>query len=196
MIESISVIAAIALLYVLKKIFEPAPIKKIPPDSVLKGYRLFYTDQKVKQREADVIYSKLLQSERYNLQGKPDYILRKGNKYVPMELKSGSIGDAGIPHDGDVMQLVAYFLIIEDLYRGRVSGGRIIYKDVAFVVRNTRSLRKALFKRVKRMRTMLKTGKGIACPSFQHCRFCIARDSVCEFYPDKGTESTRATPKR
>ena len=185
MVEIISVVIIFALVFVIKKIFEPPHIKRIDPDLALKGYKLFYTDQKVKERQDGVVYSKLLQSEKYDLQGKPDYIVRKGKQYIPVELKSGTVGDANFPHDGDVMQLVAYFLIIEDLYNGRVRVGRIIYKDATFVVRNTRSIRRTLFKRLKRMRAMLKTGKGTACPSFQHCRFCIARDSVCEFYPHK-----------
>lgn len=185
MIEIVSIASILTVLYLIQNIFEPAPVKKIDPSSTLKGYSLFYTDQKVKERQAGVTYSKILQSEKYQLYGKPDYILRKGNKYVPIELKSGSVKDAELPHDGDMMQLIAYFLIIEDMYNGRVRHGRIIYKDAAFIVRNTRSMRKTLFKRLKRMRTMLKTGQESVCPSYQHCRFCIARDSVCEFYPHK-----------
>ena len=57
---------------------------------------------------------KMLRSEKHDLRGKPDYIFKNifTRRLVPMELKSGEVADG--PHHGDIMQLAAYFLIIEE----------------------------------------------------------------------------------
>lgn len=146
------------------------------------GYNLFYTDQNTKDKSPDVIYKKLLYSPKYNIQGKPDFIFKKANRYYPVELKSGSIKDEPMPHLGDLLQLVAYFLIIEDLYGYKVKKGKLIYSDYCFKIRNTRKLRKLFFKTLYDMRDMLKTGEGQATCNFAHCKHCMCRQTVCTFY--------------
>ncbi len=153
-------------------------LKKIAP----LGYSLFYTDQNTNNRKNGVIYKKILYSEKYNIQGKPDFIYKKLNTCYVIELKSGTIKDEPMPHTGDLMQLIAYFLIIEDLYGYRVKKGKIIYSDYCFVVKNTRYLRKYLLNTLKDMRYMLKTGKGTANCSFVHCKHCMCKQTVCTFY--------------
>jgi len=129
---------------------------------------------------ADGKGGKLLRSEKYHLRGKPDYVYRNivTGRLVPMELKSGE-GDNG-PRHGDLMQLIAYFLIIEDAMGKRPRVGFLRYKNAMFKVKNTARLRKALLAVVADMREMLETGHGQANPSFVNCRYCAAKGTVCE----------------
>ncbi len=159
------------------------PIKKLKSKSLAPfGYRLFYTDQNTRTKRNNVIYKRILYSQKYNIQGKPDFIYKKFKTCYIIELKSGSIKDEPMPHTGDLMQLVAYFLIIEDLFGYKVKKGKLIYSDYCFVVRNTRRLRKTVLSILEDMRCMLKTGKGEANCSFVHCRYCMCKNTVCEFY--------------
>ena len=124
---------------------------------------------------------KLLHSEKYNLRGKPDLIFKNiiTGRLVPMELKSGQIKDD--LHNGDIMQLTAYFLIIEDTMGCRPKFGYLRYQNAMFKVKNNRKRRKALLHITSEMRKMLVTGEGKANPSFVNCRYCTAKDTVCKF---------------
>ncbi|KXL53557.1 hypothetical protein CLNEO_07830 [Anaerotignum neopropionicum] len=157
-------------------------MKKIPSSNGMGGYSLIYADQKQNGKK-DEGFGKLLYSAEYELQGKPDYIYKKrfGKGIVPVELKSGSIGESSLPHRGDLLQLGAYFLILEDVYKVRPKFGRLAYQDYIFVVKNTRSLRKEVMKTTKEMREMLLYGVGKANPSFATCRYCICNGTVCKY---------------
>ena len=157
--------------------------KKTKPKLPGMAYRLFYTDEKTTAKKENVIYSKLLYSRKHDISGKPDYIYaeRKGNMLLPVELKSGSIGERLEPRENDLMQLAMYFLIIEDVYKVQPKKGRIIYKDAMFIVRNTKKLRKKIKSVLKDMREMLKTGEQEANASFTTCKKCICRSTVCEY---------------
>ncbi len=162
------------IIYLVSKRVGPAITVKQPRHGV-PGAQIIYSD------EED---NKLLISEKYDLQGKPDYIFQTilGGSYIPVELKSTKLKeDEYYPHEGDLMQLVAYFLIIEDLYGKRPKQGRLIYKNRMFIIKNTRSLRRQLNRYLKEMRRMIKTGKGTALPSFPKCRNCVCRGTVCEW---------------
>lgn len=148
---------------------------KSKPNIFIKGYKIFYADDKNKEAE---ITSKKLVSHKYNISGKPDYIFRRRNNYIPVELKSGKIGDNEHPRAGDLMQLVAYFIIIEENF-GKVPYGKLIYSDSMFIIKNTKKLKKQLIKNTKSMRKMLKTGIGEKEPSFVKCKYCICKGTVC-----------------
>ena len=171
------ILSLILLVYLRKQNWS---IKKVPSSNVMRGYTLIYADQKQgKKNEKD--FGKLLYSSEYELQGKPDYIFKKrfGKRIVPVELKSGSIGDDPLPHKGDLLQLGAYFLILADVYKVTPKFGRLVYQDFMFVVKNTRSLRKEVQKTTKEMREMLIYGVGKANPSFVTCRYCVCNGTVC-----------------
>ncbi len=158
------------------------PIKKTKSKKLAPfGYRLFYTDQNTKHKNPKVIYKKLLFSEKYNIQGKPDFVYKKFNKCYIIELKSGYIKDSPMPHTGDLMQLVSYFLILEDLGY-KVKKGKLIYKDYSFIVKNTKHIKNHLLNIINDMRNMLKTGDGNPTCSFVHCKYCMCRQTVCDFY--------------
>lgn len=172
------------LLYLLR--LKSKPVRKVKLITVAPlGYKLFYTDETPKKRKKKVIYKKILYSKKYNIQGKPDFIYKKGNKCFVVELKSGKIKNNDMPYFGDLMQLVSYFLIVEDVYGYKVKKGKLIYSDCAFVVKNTKSLRRQVLEIIDSMRNMLKTGYGYANPSFIHCRYCMCRQTVCTHYKTK-----------
>ncbi len=146
-----------------------------------KNYSIFYQDKKT--NDPDIMSSVLLVSDKYNLQGKPDYILRHNKKdiYIPVELKSGSIGEDTMPHTGDFLQLITYFILIEEEFGGKVDFGKLIYKDYMFIVKNDKKYKKQLLNTVKDMRQMIKTGKtkNFKC-SFTQCKHCLCNNTVCE----------------
>ena len=156
-------------------------LRKLPARDTLRGYTLIYADQKGGAGQED--FGKLLYSARYGLQGKPDYVFRSrlGGRIVPVELKSGRIGDALEPHRGDYLQLAAYFLLLEDVYGKRPRFGRLVYADYMFEVRNTAGVRREVLRTMAEMRRMLETGEGHAESSFVHCRHCVCTGTVCEF---------------
>jgi len=148
-------------------------VTQVAPRDTLFLHRLIYQDGKG---------SKLLHSEKYNLRGKPDFIFKSivTGRLVPIELKSGKAAE--MPRHGDIMQLAAYFLIIEDTMERRPKKGYLRYKDAMFKIKNTARLRKAVTTIMNEMRQMLVTGEGAANPSFVNCRYCAANGTVCEFW--------------
>lgn len=161
-------------------------IKKRTAKQGVPGYSVIYADQKAKGRKEQDSFGKLLYSGKYDIQGKPDYIFKAhfGNRLVPVEIKSGYIGDEDMPHRGDLLQLAAYFLIIEDVYGIRPRYGRLIYSDYMFYVKNTGKLRKEVQGTLFSMRKMLEDGTGEANSSFAQCRYCLCNGTVCEYCKD------------
>lgn len=130
--------------------------------------------------------TKLLVAERLALQGKPDFIfetwIRK--RYIPLEIKSGKLTDDQ-PHLGDMYQLVAYFLIIEEVYGKRPPYGKLVYANKTFTIRNTARLRTNLHHTMKQMRLMLEERyTPAATPDFMKCKHCVCKDTVCEWQGD------------
>jgi CRISPR-associated exonuclease Cas4 len=167
--------AALVLLKLISMAWRGGGIRRVKPTLSLPGYRQFYSDKKHE--------GGLLVSERYGLQGKPDMVYSNsaGTRMIPVELKSGTVGDAAEPREGDLMQLAAYFVIIEDVYGVRPRRGLLIYKDWMFKVKNDRRLRRRLERVISDMRLMLETERGEAEPSFVKCKHCVCRGTVCEY---------------
>ena len=147
------------------------------------GWRLIYSDERGQARRG-VERSKLLRGAKNGLTGKPDMIYRRvfGRGLMPVELKSGAIKGGTAPHDGDLLQLAAYFVLIAETFGIRPRYGRIVYADAAFRVRNTRALRARLADTLARMRRMLEVGAECETPnaSYAACRYCLCKQTVCE----------------
>lgn len=176
----IAIAGLLGLLLLLKK--GKPKIQKLTARDDVRGYALVYADQKQgKKHEED--FGKLLYSAKYELQGKPDYVFQSPilKKIVPVELKSGSIGEEELPHHGDLLQLGAYFLILEDVYGQKPPFGRIVYQDYMFEIKNTAKVRNEVLSTMKEMRDMLQYGVGKAKPSFATCRPCVCNGTVCQF---------------
>jgi CRISPR-associated exonuclease Cas4 len=143
------------------------------------------------QKFAKMIYAdekgaKLLYAPQSDLQGKPDFIFKTWflGRYIPFEIKSATLKEDE-PHQGDLMQLAAYFLIIEEVYGKKPPYGKLVYENKTFKVRNTRALRNELDNILWEMRKMLE-GETYARvePSFIKCKNCICKYTVCEWNED------------
>ena len=94
-------------------------------------------------------------SKRSRLIGKPDYIVRKGNHCIPVEVKSGR----GLhPHESQVLQLAAYCQILEETSEVFVPEGILVYNNVLYTIPFDPKLRFELEAAMKTMRTSLRNG--------------------------------------
>ncbi len=142
--------------------------------------KVIYTDDKG-HSNADKM---MLYNDTYKLSGKPDYILKTiTNKYIPLEVKSSNIGTDAYPRENELMQLVTYFFLCEQNYK-KPKYGYLIYKDYMFKIYNTKKLKKYYLKRLKDLHHLLETGEGMCEPSFTKCRYCVCKNTVCEFCDD------------
>jgi CRISPR-associated exonuclease Cas4 len=102
-----------------------------------------------------------LYSDRLLMVGKPDYLMRdkKGN-VVPVEVKSGDAPRAGRPYESHLMQLAAYFFLIEDVLQRPVPYGLIRYRNRTIRIANTDELRARLMEVIAQMRRLMARGEG------------------------------------
>jgi CRISPR-associated exonuclease Cas4 len=111
--------------------------------------------------DASGLAQELLFSERLNICGKPDYLLKdRSGAIVPVEVKSGNAPRGGEPHESHRMQLAAYFLLIEDALDCAPNHGLIRYRDRTLRVENTDELRDRLLEVINRMREILIEGSA------------------------------------
>ncbi|WP_069998091.1 CRISPR-associated protein Cas4 [Cellulosilyticum sp. I15G10I2] len=132
---------------------------------------------------ADQKGTKLLIAPKLQLQGKPDYIFQTWflKKYIPLEIKSGTLKE-DVPHLGDIYQLAAYFLIIEEVYDKRPPYGKLVYANKTFTIKNTYKIRKQLKYTLTQMRNMLDDSSRVQPEtSYIKCRNCVCHKTVCEF---------------
>lgn len=93
---------------------------------------------------------RILRSRNFGLSGKPDKVMKNGNNVIPYEYKST---DASKPREGHMLQMAAYFVILEENYPdSKVEYGVLKYKNCAFRIENDPRLRGELFKIMDRMR--------------------------------------------
>lgn len=173
-------VGAVILLTVFMGLFGRTGIREIKDMPRFLLWKLVYTDMYTENKREDITYGKILYSEKYDIQGKPDLIYRHritGDLLV-VEIKSGQ---TDWPHNGDLLQVGAYMLIVEDIYSKAPKKAIISYKNKCFVVRNTHFLRRNVQETAGRMRQMLITGKEEANPSFANCRSCVCDQTVCEY---------------
>jgi CRISPR-associated exonuclease Cas4 len=131
----------------------------------------------------DIIYTdldkpaKALFSSKFQISGKPDYIVKdkQQNVLVPVEIKSKN---AKKPHWGHVLQLGAYCLLIEEVYNVSVPFGILVYADgKQHKIKFDKSLRHEVLSVADEMRTCLKNGYVDKGTRFEgRCRYCSVRD--------------------
>jgi CRISPR-associated exonuclease Cas4 len=97
-----------------------------------------------------------LNAPRHGLRGKPDYLLQTDDKaIIPVEVKSSAAPSSGQPHDGHVLQLAAYFLLIEEALDETAPYGLIRYRNRTLRILNAPQLRARLLNTLRRMRAQL-----------------------------------------
>lgn len=95
-------------------------------------------------------------SKRLLMAGKPDYLIKDRNgDLIPVEVKSSNAPRAGRPYESHLMQLAAYFLLLEDVLQRPVPYGLIRYRNRTMRVANTDELRVRLMDVIAQMRRLM-----------------------------------------
>jgi len=138
--------------------------------------------------DARVVYSdtgawarleKPLFSRRYQLTGKPDYIVEdETGATIPVEVKPSRT--ARQPRHSDTMQLMAYGILVEEKFGRRPAYGLLKYRDEVFRIEFTDALRAELFAILEDMRRA-RRAKNVARSHAEavKCRYCGYREA-CE----------------
>lgn len=95
--------------------------------SGLPAGRVVYVDDRDWRRPPEP-----LRTERYGLVGRPDYLMRRGRTIIPVEVKPTRVAEA--PYEGDLLQLAAYCLLVEEAYGATPPYGLLRYRDRTFEV--------------------------------------------------------------
>lgn len=85
--------------------------------------------------------SPLLQSERYGIRGRPDYILKRGESYIPVEKKTGRTPKG--PLFSHIVQLIAYCTLVGEAF-GPVPYGIIDYEEKKYSIDNSDELQETV----------------------------------------------------
>lgn len=108
--------------------------------------KIVYTDL---DKPAEPLFSKHLW-----LTGKPDYIVKAGSEYIPVEAKT-TIADE--PYRNHIMQLASYCLLLEEKYGQVIPFGVIAYGDGRqFKIPLTETLKKDILDTLDKMRLQLR----------------------------------------
>ena len=90
-----------------------------------------------------------LVSHRLRLVGKPDYLVRRREGLIPVEVKPTR--RAKKPYDSDLMQLMAYCVLVEECYGERPPYGLLRYAEHTFRVDYTAETRAEVIATVAEM---------------------------------------------
>ena len=110
-----------------------------------------------------------LYSRQYPLVGKPDLIIKKGGKFIPIEIKTGHHHQ---PKSHHLMQLIAYCQLTKEHYRKSTPYGYLIYSDTKkrFKIQFTPSKQYQLELSLSQMNEIIK--KKQASPNHQRKNKC------------------------
>lgn len=105
------------------------------------------------------------------LTGKPDYLLKQGKQYIPIEVKSGKSPQS--PYTSHIYQLAAYCLLVKHEYGVRPNYGILHYKDQTFAIDFTASLEAAIKSTIREMQERPDTSPFDRSHDDPHrCRHC------------------------
>ncbi len=93
-----------------------------------------------------------LYDPRFDLTGRPDYLVERNGTLLPVEVKSGRAPVQ--PHEGHLLQLAAYCHLVEAVHGVRPPYGVIKYRDRAYAIDYDERLREALLEVLAQMRRM------------------------------------------
>jgi CRISPR-associated exonuclease Cas4 len=92
-----------------------------------------------------------LYAHQYRLKGRPDFLLKRRNLIIPVEAKTGKTPSQ--PHEGHIMQLMAYCVLVEATYGVKPPYGVIRYPERQFEVEFTAQRETELFHILAEMQT-------------------------------------------
>ncbi|MGD1061079.1 MAG: CRISPR-associated protein Cas4 [Methanomassiliicoccales archaeon] len=117
----------------------------------------------------------LLRSEKYGLNGRPDYVIEIEGELVPVEIKTGRKPRG--PLFSHVLQVAAYGLLVEDTMDRPVSHGILRYGDEEHEIELDQDLRDLVTSKLNEMRNKERTGKVHRNHNRPgKCRSCSRRD--------------------
>jgi CRISPR-associated exonuclease Cas4 len=121
--------------------------------------------------------SEMLSSEKYGLRGRPDYILKRDEGLVPVEVKTGRTPKG--PLFSHILQLAAYCLLIEENYKTQPPYGIIKYSEIEHEIEYDDGLKEILLTKLEEMRKIFKTVDAHRNHKRESkCRFC-SRRAIC-----------------
>jgi CRISPR-associated exonuclease Cas4 len=122
----------------------------------------------------------VLISEKFQVSGRPDSIIRIDEKYIPVELKTGRVPKG--PYFSHILQIAAYCLLVEETYGVRPPHGIVKYGDkTEFKIDYTPELEELLGEKVKEMQKAI-NGKKVHRNHNRvgKCRYCSRRKKCPE----------------
>ena len=139
----------------------------------LPGGRVIYTDSGEWGRVQKPLYD-----AKMRLAGKPDYLVERHGKIIPVEVKSGRTPDA--PYDSHIYQLASYCYLVDKTMGKRPPYGIIHYKHKDFAVDYTPALENKLLETLAEMRKDDRR-RNVPCShsSASRCRGCGYR-KICD----------------
>jgi CRISPR-associated exonuclease Cas4 len=111
----------------------------------LPGGKVLYSDTGAARVPAKALYS-----PRYNLTGKPDYLIQTEDGLVPVEVKPGR--DDPEPQESHMLQVLAYCLLVEDAEGKRPPYGLLRYHTSTFKIDYNAETRAYLLDVIEEMR--------------------------------------------
>ncbi len=112
-----------------------------------------------------------------DLVGRPDYVVRRSEGLIPVEVKSGRTPRA--PYDSHILQLAAYCLLAEAVYGERPPYGVIKYPKRSFAIDYDSALETGLREVIAELRAQEEGEPDRSHESFARCRACGYRH-VCD----------------
>ncbi len=143
----ITVMFVFALFLLLYSALSSGKAKEIKTKYRIPEGKITYTDL---DKPAKALYSR-----RFNLAGKPDYIVKRGDEYIPVEVKNTN---AGRPYDSHIMQLASYCLLLEDSGK-KVPFGLLAYNNGQFKISFDENLRNRVKGTMETIRSEIRSGK-------------------------------------
>jgi CRISPR-associated exonuclease Cas4 len=145
-------LAILAIVVILIGLFILSQGRRMQLATGLPAGRVVYADTGAWRTVERPLFSAL-----HQLAGKPDYVVKRGQQTIPVEVKSASAPGDG-PRRSHLLQLAAYCLLIEEHYQHRPEYGIIKYADRAFEIDYTPALETALMDTLDAMRANLAEG--------------------------------------
>ena len=128
--------------------------------------------------EDDTADSNVLYSEKFGLRGRPDYVIEREGKQVPVKARSGRVPRG--PLFSHILQIGGYCLLLEDITKTRPEYGIIKYGSKEHMIEFDDKLRETVLKKMKAIRQIL---TGVKAAHRNHDKpgkcFNCSRRSVC-----------------
>ncbi len=103
--------------------------------------RIIYSDPGVWKKTLKPLYDAGI-----GLTGRPDYLIKKGDRIIPAEVKSSWAPRS--PYDSHILQLAAYCVLVESTYGRRPPYGLLRYKNRTFKIKFTSDLEERVLEKI------------------------------------------------